>query len=129
MRLTGLLLSQSPSHAGEVRDPEIKYNAVASLAAIIQDSDVDSLISSGAITGLVLLLRTQDDLTQQHVVALLKKIVRSPNCRAELRKSNECMSVLFESSAESGLRCAVLEIISELTKQDQDFLSSVPEGV
>lgn len=127
-RLASLLLPQ-PRGGVEVRDPEIKYNAVASLSTLIlDDSDVAMLVAGGGVLGLISMLHTPDELTQQHVVQILKKMVKHEACREEMRSSRECISLIFESSAEAGLRYPVLEIILELTKQDSGFLSSVPES-
>jgi hypothetical protein len=126
-RLASLLLP--PSHGGyNVKDPEIKYNAVASLSSLLlSDADVAALASTGAALGIVFMLTTPDQLTQQHVVTALKKMVRHPGVREELRRSKEAMTTLFESSKEVGTRYSVIEIVSALAEQDLEFLNSVPE--
>eukprot|EP01127_Copromyxa_protea_P019356 TRINITY_DN624_c0_g1_i1.p1 TRINITY_DN624_c0_g1~~TRINITY_DN624_c0_g1_i1.p1 ORF type:complete len:1644 (+),score=307.65 TRINITY_DN624_c0_g1_i1:466-4932(+) len=127
VRLASLLLL--PAQGGLVKDPEIKYNSVASISSLIlSDADVASLVSSGVVLGLVYMLQTPDELTHKHVVTTLKKMIKSPDCREQMKRSNECMSVLFESTGDAGVRYAVLEIISELAQQDSSALAHVPEG-
>lgn len=125
--LAGLLLARSQTGA-EIKDTEIKYNVIASLSALLQDSDIAALVASGAVLGLVYMLRTTDELAQQHVVQLLKKMVKHQGCRDELRRSRESISLLFESSADITLRYSVLEIVSELAQHDVEVLNFVPEG-